>query len=92
MTSIFSSDVWHGRTSTIKARATCCVYNRQASTSTSSTSASTSDTANSPDRKKAKANPFADVRDYTAPSTGALHATSAAELAELNPYYNCNKT
>ena len=42
----------------------------------------TSDTANSPDRKKAKLDPFANVRDYTAPSTGALHATSAAELAE----------
>jgi len=43
---------------------------------------STSDTASSPDRKKAKLDPFANVRDYTAPSTGALHATSAAELAE----------
>ena len=42
----------------------------------------TGDTASSPDRKKAKLDPFADVRDYTAPSTGALHATSAAELAE----------
>ena len=70
-------------TSTIKARATCCVYNKQASTSSSSTSASTSDTASSPDRKKAKLDSFADVRNYTAPSTGALlHATSAAELAE----------
>ena len=38
----------------------------------------TGDTASSPDRKKAKLDPFADVRDYTAPSTGA----SAAELAE----------
>ena len=46
------------------------------------TLASTSDTASSPDRKKANLDPFADVRDYTAPSTGALHATSAAELAE----------
>ena len=32
-----------GRTSTIKAHATCCIYNRRASTSTSSTSASTSE-------------------------------------------------
>jgi len=29
---------------------------------------------------------FADVRDYTAPSKGALHATSAAELAEYIKY------
>jgi len=41
-----------------------------------------SDTASSLDRKKAKLDPFADVCNYSAPSTGALHASSATELAD----------
>ena len=43
-----------------------------------------SDMATSPERKKQKLDPFADLREYTAPSTSASYdrAKSEAELAE----------
>ena len=55
------------------------VYDRQPSTSPAS-----SDTASSPERKKQKLDPFADLREYTAPSTSASYdrAKIQAELAE----------